>query len=92
MGSKWRPGKLEGGAVDDAVKILFYMTERTKAKLLAEMVTSGAQAHGGSVPKVKENSGARVELYGYRNSIRRNIWIYRNHRDHPVRRKHHVIY
>lgn len=33
-------GKVEGGSVDDAVKILFYMTERTKAKLLAEMVTS----------------------------------------------------
>ena len=26
--------------MDDAVKILYYMTERTKAKLLAEMVTS----------------------------------------------------
>lgn len=33
-------GKLEGGNIDDAVKILFYMTERTKAKLLAEMVTT----------------------------------------------------
>jgi flagellar motility protein MotE (MotC chaperone) len=33
-------GRLQGGAVDDAVKILFYMTERTKAKLLAEMVNS----------------------------------------------------
>jgi peptidoglycan hydrolase CwlO-like protein len=33
-------GRIEGGAVDDSVKILFYMTERTKAKLLAEMVTS----------------------------------------------------
>jgi flagellar motility protein MotE (MotC chaperone) len=33
-------GRLQGGPVDDAVKILFYMTERTKAKLLAEMVTS----------------------------------------------------
>jgi flagellar motility protein MotE (MotC chaperone) len=33
-------GRIEGGAIDDAVKILFYMTERTKAKLLAEMVTS----------------------------------------------------
>lgn len=33
-------GKAEGGTIDDAVKILFYMTERTKAKLLAEMVTA----------------------------------------------------
>jgi flagellar motility protein MotE (MotC chaperone) len=33
-------GRIEGGAFDDSVKILFYMTERTKAKLLAEMVTS----------------------------------------------------
>ncbi len=33
-------GKVEGGTVDDAVKILFYMTERTKAKLLAEMSTA----------------------------------------------------
>ena len=33
-------GRFEGGPIDDAVKILFYMTERTKAKLLAEMVAS----------------------------------------------------
>jgi small-conductance mechanosensitive channel len=33
-------GKAEGGTIDDAVKILFYMTERTKAKLLAEIVTA----------------------------------------------------
>jgi flagellar motility protein MotE (MotC chaperone) len=33
-------GKIQGGAIDDAVKILYYMTERTKAKLLAEMVGS----------------------------------------------------
>jgi len=33
-------GKAEGGPIDDAVKILFFMTERTKAKLLSEMVTS----------------------------------------------------
>jgi hypothetical protein len=31
-------GKIQGGAIDDAVKILYYMTERTKAKLLAEIV------------------------------------------------------
>jgi len=28
------------GSFDDAVKILHYMTERTKAKLLAEMASS----------------------------------------------------
>jgi len=33
-------GRIQGGTIDDAVKILFYMTERTKAKLLAEMVTT----------------------------------------------------
>ncbi len=33
-------GRIRGGAADDAVKILFYMTERTKAKVLAEMVAS----------------------------------------------------
>jgi hypothetical protein len=33
-------GRVESGPIDDAVKILFYMTERTKAKLLAEIVTS----------------------------------------------------
>jgi flagellar motility protein MotE (MotC chaperone) len=33
-------GRVQGGMIDDAVKILYYMTERTKAKLLAEMVTS----------------------------------------------------
>jgi hypothetical protein len=29
-----------GGSFDDAVKILYYMSERTKAKLLAELATS----------------------------------------------------
>ena len=33
-------GQLEGDSFNDAVKILHYMTERTKAKLLAELVTS----------------------------------------------------
>jgi flagellar motility protein MotE (MotC chaperone) len=33
-------GRLQGGAIDDAVKILYYMTERTKAKVLAEMAAS----------------------------------------------------
>jgi hypothetical protein len=35
-----KSGRVEGDPIDDAVKILFYMTERTKAKLLAEIVTS----------------------------------------------------
>jgi hypothetical protein len=30
----------DGNSFDDAVKILYYMTERTKAKLLAELATS----------------------------------------------------
>ncbi len=33
-------GRTQGGMIDDAVKILFYMNERTEAKLLAEMVTT----------------------------------------------------
>ena len=33
-------GRLQGGPIDDAVKILFYMTERTKAKVLGEMVST----------------------------------------------------
>jgi flagellar motility protein MotE (MotC chaperone) len=33
-------GRQEGSSIDDAVKILYHMTERTKAKLLAEMVAS----------------------------------------------------
>jgi hypothetical protein len=32
--------KGDGNSFDDAVKILYYMTERTKAKLLAELATS----------------------------------------------------
>ncbi len=32
-----------GGSFDDAIKILYYMTERTKAKLLAELATSEPQ-------------------------------------------------
>jgi flagellar motility protein MotE (MotC chaperone) len=37
--NQMRTGRQEGG-LDDAVKILYHMTERTKAKLLAEMVAS----------------------------------------------------
>ena len=33
-------GKAEGGSIDDAVKILFYMNERSKGKLLAEIVST----------------------------------------------------
>lgn len=33
-------GKTEGGNIDDAVKILFYMNERSKGKLLAEIAST----------------------------------------------------
>ena len=33
-------GKAEGGSIDDAVKILFYMNERSKGKVLAEIVST----------------------------------------------------
>jgi small-conductance mechanosensitive channel len=33
-------GKADGGNIDDAVKILFYMNERSKGKLLAEIVST----------------------------------------------------
>jgi len=33
-------GKIEGSNMDDAVKILFYMTERGKAKVLAELAST----------------------------------------------------
>jgi DNA repair exonuclease SbcCD ATPase subunit len=33
-------GKTEGGNIDDAVKILFYMNERSKGKLLGEIVST----------------------------------------------------
>lgn len=38
--SRTTDGRLGGSNLDDAVKILHYMTERTKAKLLAELVNS----------------------------------------------------
>lgn len=38
--SRTTDGRLGGSNLDDAVKILHYMTERTKAKLLAELVGS----------------------------------------------------
>jgi flagellar motility protein MotE (MotC chaperone) len=37
---QFESGKTEGGSMDDAVKILFYMNERSKGKLLAEIVTT----------------------------------------------------
>jgi hypothetical protein len=33
-------GRIEGGSIDDAVKILFYMNERSKGKLLSEIVST----------------------------------------------------
>lgn len=38
--SRTQDGRLGGSNLDDAVKILHYMSERTKAKLLAELVGS----------------------------------------------------
>ena len=38
--TQMQKGQIGGGSFDDAVKILHYMTERTKAKLLAELVTT----------------------------------------------------
>ncbi len=38
--TQMQKGGVGGSSLDDAVKILHYMTERTKAKLLAELVTS----------------------------------------------------
>jgi flagellar motility protein MotE (MotC chaperone) len=36
-------GAAGAGGIDEVVKILYYMTERTKAKVLAEMVSSEPQ-------------------------------------------------
>ena len=38
--SRAQSGAVAAGSVDDAVKILYYMSERSKAKVLAELVTS----------------------------------------------------
>ena len=38
--SRTQSGAVAAGSVDDAVKILYYMSERSKAKVLAELVTS----------------------------------------------------
>lgn len=37
---QFESGKTEGGSIDDAVKILFYMNERSRGKLLAEIVST----------------------------------------------------
>ena len=37
---QFESGRTEGGSVDDAVKILFYMNERSRGKLLAEIVST----------------------------------------------------
>ena len=42
------------GSFDDAVKILYYMTERTKAKLLAELATSEPQLAAALSQKLKQ--------------------------------------
>jgi len=43
-----------GGSYDDAVKILHYMTERTKAKLLAELATSEPALAAGLCRRLKQ--------------------------------------
>jgi flagellar motility protein MotE (MotC chaperone) len=47
-------GRLQGGAIDDAVKILYYMTERTKAKVLAEMVAGEPKLSAVLCQRLKE--------------------------------------
>lgn len=42
------------GSFDDAVKILYYMTERTKAKLLAELATSEPQLAAALSQRLKQ--------------------------------------
>ncbi len=42
-----------GAGYDDAVRILYYMTERTKAKLLAELAASEPQLAASLVEKLK---------------------------------------
>lgn len=44
----------ENGSYDDAVKILHYMTERTKAKLLAELATSEPTLAAGLCQRLKQ--------------------------------------
>ncbi len=49
-----KTGILRGGSFDDATKILHYMTERTKAKLLAELVTSEPKLTAALSRRLKE--------------------------------------
>jgi hypothetical protein len=44
----------KSGSFDDAVKILYYMTERTKAKLLAELATSEPQLAAALSQRLKQ--------------------------------------
>ncbi len=55
-------GKTEGGNIDDAVKILFYMNERSKGKLLAEIVSTEPKLAAVSVPTFKKESWSKSEL------------------------------
>ncbi len=43
-----------GGSYDDAAKILHYMTERTKAKLLAELATAQPALAAGLCQRLKQ--------------------------------------
>jgi hypothetical protein len=52
--SKMQKGGVGGSNLDDAVKILHYMTERTKAKLLAELVTTEPQLAALLCQKLKQ--------------------------------------
>jgi flagellar motility protein MotE (MotC chaperone) len=52
--SKMQKGGVGGSNLDDAVKILHYMTERTKAKLLAGLVTSEPQLAALLCQKLKQ--------------------------------------
>ncbi len=47
-------GAAKSGGYDDAVKILHYMTERTKAKLLAELATSEPLLAAGLCQRLKQ--------------------------------------
>lgn len=45
--------------MDDAVKILYYMSERTKAKVLAEVVTTQPQLAAILVQRLKQVTEAK---------------------------------
>lgn len=50
--SKKRDGS--GGSLDDAVKILYYMGDRTKAKILAELATSESELAASLCQRLKQ--------------------------------------